>query len=149
MNTPEWIQDSAEVVSLWLTWPTIALGFAVLLHWGPHVYQQVRDKRDLVHQDWLILGIAVSFFGSVFDNLYWGLAWSVDFIESDYREWWFRHGVYANIPFRQICGSYAAYCHLVAFYKWPERSKVRIWFVLSLVGGLLYSCLLALIKKSP
>lgn len=61
---------------------------------------------------WFILGVAVGFLGGLFDNFYWLIPWSCDFTRSEWREFWFSNGVYSNIPFRQLCGILAGYCHV-------------------------------------
>lgn len=147
MYAPEWMQNAAELSSLWLTFPTVILGVAVVALWGPHIVKQVATRKDLDSHDWLILGVFVAFLGAVIDNCFWGIAWTLDYLESDYRDWWFRHGVYPNVFARQIAGSYAAYCHLVAFYQTAGQRRVNHWVALTLAVGFLYACMLGILKK--
>ena len=62
----------------------------------------------------LILGIVIGFAGSFFDNLYWGFAWGAEALGHSTRDWWFSHGVWSNLPFRQGAGILAGACHVVA-----------------------------------
>lgn len=148
MNAPEWLQNFAEAVSLVWTWPTVILGISVVAHWAPYVYKQLKEQEDLTSRDWLIMGVTVGFLGGVVDNIWWGVAWSFDFVElGNHRDWCFRHGVYSNIIFRQIFGAYAAYCHLVAFYEARSKGMVNVWMSLSLAVGLIYACVITVIKR--
>lgn len=147
MNAPEWMQNAAELSSLWLTFPTVILGVVVVSLWGPPIIKQVATRKDLDSHDWLILGVFVAFAGGAIDNCFWGVAWTLDYLESGYRDWWFRHGVYPNIFARQIAGSYAAYCHLVAFYQAKQKRKVNHWVLVSLCAGALYAIALGILKK--
>ena len=151
MNTPEWLQNAAEVASLAVTVPAIVLGIGVVVHWAPAAYRNICSRKEMNAHDWFILGVTIGFIGGVADNLWWGVAWSCDYIHSDYRDWWFRHGVYSNIIFRQLCGTYAAWCHMVAFYQTGRsmKAKAKSSFVLtiSLAIGLVYTFILTLFKR--
>lgn len=146
MNAPEWIQNVVEIISLVWTWPVIILGFGVVLHWCPSVYRSLAKREDLKAHDWLILGVTVSFLGAIVDNAYWGIAWTADYLHSEYRDWWFRHGVYSNVLFRQLAGAYAAYCHMRAYYHGKTANRVNRWFSISVIAGILYGIMLALFK---
>jgi hypothetical protein len=135
------VNDYAEALSLALTWPTVVIGVGVLVHWRQQAWEAweaTADKRTPTQ--WLILGIAVGFLGSVLDNIYWGVAWTADFAELSSRDFWFRNGVWPNIPFRQVAGAYAAYCHLRSYYAASKAGNRKLVFyvVLSLLLGVAY-----------
>ena len=137
------MNDYAEMVSLALTLPTILIGIGVLVHWGPSAWRSWNVKA--IHRDasqWLILGVAIGFLGGILDNIYWGIAWSSAYAQHPSRDFWFANGVWPNIPFRQISGAYAAYCHLRSFYISQKQNNLRLMIavVLSLVVGVAYVC---------
>jgi len=111
------MRDVAEFISLLLTFPTIFMGCWVLAAFGQ---ESIRTLKTLYMwsipspQSLLILGITVSFLGSVADNVYWWFAWFADFLSLPVRDILFANGVYSNIPFRQGAGIVAAGLHLVA-----------------------------------
>lgn len=74
------IQDLAELFSLWLTTPTIFLGFYVVVLWFSGAADAAR-KRNRNATDWFVLGVAVGFLGACVDNGYWGLAWASSYLE--------------------------------------------------------------------
>lgn len=142
-------QDIAELVSLALTFPTIILAIGVITHWGPqawHAFKIHRDDRTATQ--WLILGITVGFIGALLDNLYWSIPWSASYVGSEHTGWLVSYGVFFNIPFRQVAGVYAAYCHLFAFFKAKKsgQSKLLVFGLLSLLVGLSYIAVLSLVR---
>lgn len=148
MNAPEWLQNAFEVISLVWTWPVLILGIGVVLHWSPSVYRMLTTRKDMEGYDWLVLGVTVSFFGMVIDNAWWGIAWTVDYLQWSCKDWWFRHGVYSNVFFRQLAGAYAAYCHMRAFYcEQRPGNKVNYWMSISLAVGVLYGAVLSIVKN--
>lgn len=107
--------------------------------------------------EWLIAGVFISFLGMVADNAYWGIAWTFSFLESDYKGWWFQNGVFANVPFRQLPGILAAYCHIRAAAAWraengDSQEGLRLWKIASLIMasgvflGFVYVCVLVALK---
>lgn len=135
------MNEYAEAFSLALTWPTVVIGVGVLLVWGSDAWGAARMPAKLrTPMQWLILGVAVGFCGSVIDNLYWCVAWTADFTEHESASFWFRHGVWPNIPFRQAAGAYAAYCHLRSFTaaSVSGNRKLAAAVVLSAFLGVLY-----------
>lgn len=148
-TSPESLQNAAEIASLWLTFPTIILGLGVVIHWGPHVYRKALGSEEWSAHDWLVMGVFFGFLGAVGDNAWWGIAWSFDYLTGPgaYRDWWFRHGAICNIFARQLCGSYAAYCHMVAFYQAKQNRKVNHWVLVGLCAGALYAIALGILKK--
>lgn len=111
----------AEMVSLAITAPTIILAvWAVYLFAGALFADQRPSLR------WFACGICVGFFGATFDNLYWSIAWTSQFLGLESTKALFDHGVFANIPFRQTCGTIAAYCHIRAVFVGREDPRETV-----------------------
>lgn len=144
------MQAVAEWLSLVLTIPTIALAVAVLILWGPRAFgylkPESRSKDEREEQTrWLIVGVTVSFLGSAFDNLYWGAAWTAEYLKLPIRDTLFLKGAYSNIPFRQLAGILAAYCHLRAAFSGVSNRLFRL-VACSVLGGALFGGVLFLIR---
>ena len=108
--------DVVEGVSLVLTSPTIWMGVGVVCLWREQAWRTFTSKAEREAHDWLILGVCVAFIGSVVDNAFWGVAWTLDYIELEpYRTEFFEWGALPNIFFRQIAGIYAAHCHIKSY----------------------------------
>ena len=118
------IHKLAEIISLSLTVPTVLLSAVVIVIWGKSSLSALKSKKR-TGADWLIMGVIVSFIGSSLDNVYWGLAWGADFLGMASRDALFHHGVYANIPFRQIAGVIAAFCHIRGALSWSVSKGLR------------------------
>ena len=143
------IHQLAEGLSLALTAPTIILSLAVVVIWRRKAFESLRNCNRTPVQ-WLILGVAVSFTGSALDNIYWGIAWSSSYLEHPARDELFRAGVYFNIPFRQIAGVIAAFCHLKSAAEYMSGCPVSIWalkslYVVAFLLGVFYLLALAVI----
>lgn len=146
----EQLTSSAEVISLTLTLPAVVLSTWVVVIWGPKAWVALKlNANKRTDLDWLILGIAVGFLGGVIDNTYWGVAWSLQYIESDCADWWFTHGAFPNIVARQAAGAYAAYCHLRGFWtSIKERhNRLAIMCIASLIAGIIYVLGLSIIRS--
>lgn len=118
------IQKTAELISMFLTSPTIILSAVVLFYWSRvalHSFKQEERKP----QDWFAMGVCVGFLGSIADNTFWAIPWSLSFIDSDWFEPVFNSGVVFNIFFRQLCGMVAAYCHVRAAVEHISSKEVR------------------------
>lgn len=108
------MHDIAELVSLAATAPCVIGAIAVVIVWG-------RPAWENRATDWIMTGIVVSFIGQTGDNLYWAIAWTASYLSHDLTDVLFQSGVYSNVPFRQGCGTVAAYCHLRAFCETAAR----------------------------
>tara|TARA_R110000737_G_scaffold352662_2_gene399635 strand:+ start:734 stop:1186 length:453 start_codon:yes stop_codon:yes gene_type:complete len=109
------VKEIGELVSLALTIPTVILGVAVVVQWWPAASLAARSRKLLTGSEWFIVGVALSFAGSVVDNLYWSTAWVESFLYGDITATWaFQNGAWTNIVFRQGVGIFAAFCHLRA-----------------------------------
>ena len=145
---PNDITAFAEMVSLVLTAPTLLGAIAVLWVWGGRSWE-IFKKSPLARAEaeWLILGIAVGFLGGLVDNVYWGIAWSYQLLDSPDADWWWSHGAYSNIFARQLAGAYAAYCHVTGFVISVRSGhyKLALAFAGAIALGFLYvACLLAM-----
>jgi len=113
------------VVSLALTPATLLASVYVVLLWRRSALKALAAKeKTSVH--WLILGVAVGFVGAVFDNAYWGFAWSAEHYSHQSTEYWFKYGVYSNAPFRQGLSLLAAFCHIRSAYV-SENKHFKIF----------------------
>lgn len=139
------ISNAAEAISLALTAPTLYLARRTIakfwrLAWGT-LATPANQRTDY---QWLILGIVVGFLGALLDNLYWGIAWTASYIDSPATAFWFEHGVFANVPFRQLAGIAAGYCHVISAEKhYHNRTPVITRTLFSLLLGAVYVWLLA------
>ncbi len=145
------IQDIAELLSLALTIPTIILGAWVVRLWARESVAlfRGRSRRAWNATEWFILGVAIGFFGSVADNAYWGIAWTASYLEHPGRAFWFERGVYSNIPFRQIAGLAAAYCHIrsaVTYRGRGEKAEVNRATLATLCAGAIFAAALVFIR---
>ena len=136
----------AEAIALVLTSPTIWLGVGVICLWGSDALRAVKKKRALREaHEWLIVGVAVGFVGAVLDSLYWGLAWTADFNEATWADYLMTSGALPGIVFKQICGIYAAHCHIMAYITMRGEEGLRHVYrtaaLISVIFGTLWVCL--------
>lgn len=141
------ISDIAKMLSLFLTFPAIILSLFVVFVWVKQAVKSFKNTEKLA-VDWLIMGVCVGFLGSVLDNAYWGIAWSLRYIESDYADLWFDTGVFFNIFFRQIACIVSAYCHIKSFQvaRQITVNNVNTWTG-SVLIGFVYVLILSFFKK--
>lgn len=124
------IHDIGAFVSLVLTPLTVILSLAVLTHWVPGTWIQVRAQRSgASHYDrftlLLMCGVVASFVQAVWDNTWWGLAWSLEYVRGSsgsMDNFFFRNGAISNILGRQGLMIVAAIFHLLAVE--PTRAQV-------------------------
>lgn len=107
------MNDFVTFLSLALTPPTIVVAIAVVFIFYKS-FQNALSANERTERHWLIAGVFIGFFGGVFDNAYWGIAWAADYLDHPSRDFWFANGVFSNLPFRQIATLAAAYCHIRA-----------------------------------
>ena len=113
-------QKAAELISLGLTVPTIALAGYVVLLWGSSAAKAaIKENRSAT--EWFILGVASGFVGSLCDNLYWAFPWTADFLEHSSKDVLMMRGVYFNIFSRQLAGIFSAYCHIRSYFEYRHR----------------------------
>lgn len=116
------MSDFVTLISLWLTPLTIIACAAVVFEFGPSAIKAYRSSHR-TNLNWFILGIVIGFVGDFVDNLYWGLAWSADYLDHSYRDRLFNGGVYSNSVFRQGAGILSALCHLMGVAKLSTDSS--------------------------
>ena len=99
---------------------------------------------------WITIGVALGFIGDSADSAYWALPWSADYLDHGSRDWFFAHGIYANIPFRQGLGILAAACHLYAaeIADLAPAGITRKLFVRSSIVGVVYTAALMALSGS-
>lgn len=107
------LHDLFTLMSLGLTPLTITTCFAVIFMWWKAAHKALL-KTDKTEVSWIILGVVIGFSGSLFDNLYWGAAWTADYAHYSFRDSLFYGGVYPNTFFRQSATILAAFCHIKA-----------------------------------
>lgn len=142
-------QDVAEIVSLILTAPTLLLSLWVVWLFRKDAIRILKTKNKS-STEWLVLGVAVGFLGSLCDNAYWGLAWTAHYLDLELSKVFFDSGVFFNVPFRQISGIVAGYCHVrCAFTEDGNKDEnvrlVRLIGISLAIGGL-GAIVLSLIK---
>jgi len=138
------IHDVFTLLSLGLTPLTIISCFVVVALWYKSALRSYRkDEREDI--DWFIIGVVIGFVGSSVDNMYWGVAWSADFVRSDSAAEIFKGGVYSNTFFRQACTAIAALCHIKAASE-MRMSVVKLLLMFSAGFGVLYCLLLLMIR---
>lgn len=137
-------QDYAELLSLGLTIPTVVMSVWVVLMFVNKALEGLRIPNRTAVQ-WFAMGVAIGFFGSSIDNIYWAIPWTASFLGLSAAEDLIQFGVYPNVIFRQLCGIAAAYCHIRCGIHYidgvPERdelSKLNLAVNLSLATGLLF-----------
>lgn len=126
------------LASLAITPATIILSLMVVYVWFGGVKEALKKKGvSITDLEWFIIGVWIGFLGSVIDNLYWGLAWTADYLNLSVKDWLFSHGPYSNLPFRQITTTLAAYCHLRAAIN-TKNSIMRATAITTAVGTALF-----------
>ncbi|MGJ8677236.1 MAG: hypothetical protein ACSHX0_06945 [Akkermansiaceae bacterium] len=121
------LDSIAEVISLALTSPTLlSAAIVICIWWKAFVRSLKTPSKERTGQQWLILGVASSFIGGFCDNLWWGSAWGRYYLQHDSWNWWFSNGVYANIPFRQMAGIIAAYCHIRSGFVHEGNNGIKL-----------------------
>lgn len=116
----------AEIASLTLTIPTIVFGLMVVWVWSQTAKSmRINPIKKSKSSEWFILGVIIGFFGSTIDNIYWGISWSLHYIESDHANWWFENGVWSNVPFRQIAGLMSGICHIKSAIEFRKEFRLR------------------------
>ena len=116
----------AEIWSLALTVAGIIWAYEVLRFWREDTIAAWKAESRTAAQ-WLILGIVISFAGSILDNLYWGVAWGTHYLGLEISAKFFRNGVWSNLPFRQLPLIFASVLHAYGsiVYKSDPDVKAR------------------------
>jgi len=120
---------------------TIGVAYMVLHFWTPNARSNASTANRL-----LLIGISISFLGTIGDNVYWGLTWLSQLKGWPSEAQWFAGGPYANTLFRHAMKIAAAACHLEAarragIVQTAELSRL-LWSVF-LTGFFVFLFLLA------
>ena len=109
-------------------------------------------KFEGTPEQWFITGVFIGFLGTFFDNIYWTIAWTMTYLGHPMASDITQYGVFSNIPFRQLLGITAAYCHVRSALEYKKEGKhvglVNYLLVLSIVLGFVYSIGLIILKYS-
>lgn len=136
-------QKVAEIVSMGLTPVVVILSVAVVAVFSRSAVKAIK-KHEKEATDWLILGVSLGFVGSILDNLYWSIPWSLHFLGNPLCTFFQEMGVFVNVVVRQLLGMTAAYCHLRAAEEQGSYFKGRTnsIFLFANVAGVSYAILL-------
>lgn len=112
---------NAELVSLFLTNSSIYMFACLLILWTAATWKILERGSALrTASDLMILGVSISYLGSLLDNVYWASAWTASYKNLAIKNVLFKNGVLANIPFRNIPGIISSFLHIRAFYVMLE-----------------------------
>jgi len=138
------MQKIAELFSNGLTATTIVLAAVVVFLWAKSARLALNREGPLTTEDWFILGVFLGFVSVVLDNAYWLVAWSLVYVDSPAASDAMAHGVFWNIPFRQVLGSAAAYCHVRAAFQYggSRDRRANKMLLFAALAGVTYSVLL-------
>jgi hypothetical protein len=139
------LQKTAELISGTLTAATIILCFMVVFHWRRAAKKIILSKQKWTAEHWFIMGVTIGFVGELIDNFYWFWPWTAKLLDDPIHIDLMNLGVFFNIPFRQVLGSVAAFCHIRSAYLYHERddsNKVLAW---AITVGLTYLIIVLLL----
>jgi len=125
--------DVAITISLWLSIvsvfacvTSVSKGVVILENW--------RDgQRTMSAAQLFAMSFVTAKIGSIGDQIWWGIAWAFHFLDDPTYQWWFEHGVYANILFRQIFSLIG--CHLFVEALVTARPSIDPRFYLLAIRG--------------
>lgn len=109
--------DLAQLISNGMTVSLMALGFMVIYYWHGAFKEAIKTlvlQKRITGRQALISGVYVSFVALMLDNAYWGVTWSLVYLEHPFGIILRDNGVYPNIPSRQVLGIFAAFLHIYA-----------------------------------
>lgn len=143
------IYDFFTYVSMAMTHTTVNPAVYLIMLFWPHFKEAYsKPSADRSKIDWMVIGVFISFFGQIFDNVWWAFAWTSKYINeaSAMTTFFFDNGTISNVFFRQACGSIAAYCHIKSVLV-GKTSKIKRLFFISLIVGLLHVYLMMLVES--
>jgi hypothetical protein len=111
-----------ELFSVIITPLVISSCLLVIIIYGKQAHRAILNSglREMDPGQCLIVGIVFGFVGKVIDNAYWAIPWMSSLFESPSSDFWFKHGVLLNIPFRQVCCIVSALFHVFAAAKMKQ-----------------------------
>lgn len=144
------LKEAFNLLSLALTVPLMVLAWFTVYHWGKAAIRlHGRLPSSWSPFEWFIVGVVCTFAGSFVDNLYWGVAWLCYYLDWESAGDWFGYGVFSNVPFRQVAGVLAGYCHVRSAYGHIRQGDVRganRILILSFLAGVLAAVALFCIR---
>lgn len=137
MMTWDLIELIAQALTAMLIWMSVRL----LTWFGKSAAAGLKKPPGKRNQsERLIIGIFIGFAGGLFDNLYWFVAWTADFLSLPSRDELFAWGIAPNLFFRELSAIIAIVLHVSAD---DERHATRILREGLIVGFIAAACLVA------
>lgn len=137
------------LLSLGLTPPAIVASIVTAWKWRHDHTAYMRSENPTAAQT-INAGIFRGFVGAFVDNLWWGFAWSFDYLGMEGpRNFFFTYGVFSNVFFRQIATTWAGSLHIRAeamSISGEARSKavVNYWKLVGFTCALSFAFVLFL-----
>lgn len=144
------------LLSLAATVPALMISALVVITWHKE-FILFRSSKNPTSSQKLIGGIYRGFVGSFIDNLWWGFAWTFNYIGLEFwRDVFFAYGVFCNVIFRQGALIWAGWLHIDAENDSREtveevqraRRRTKRLVISSAIIGVLSVFALMLIKNS-
>ena len=128
--------DNLIVLISIFTTPILIIASSVVIYILFNSFVRAKNSDQRTPVEWMIIGIVINFTGSIFDNLWWFIAWSYHYIDpsSEGKEFFFHYGVYSNTIFRQLFGIAGALCHIYAGTKQANIWHKSILYTGSILG---------------
>lgn len=137
--------DAGILVSIFLTGMLVCVSIRVIEVFHHSIFEPTKH-----YTHWLLLGITISFAGAIGDNIWWGVAWGLKYLDLGSHHWWFDNGIYSNIFCRQGSKVVAGYCHLKAAQAHGiiPTFELRAFMSIAAAIGILCVMFLFFIKQS-
>lgn len=132
--------NTTTYLSLILGVPALYLsGLVIAIYWKEALKAIRMPTRE--RPDWILIGVLISFLGTVGDGAFWQAAWSSKWWDLSLKTYLFDLGPASNIGFRQACDIAAALCHILgALSVKGLRFRAILWrsVALAMAAALLY-----------
>lgn len=155
MNDLEIVYKALKLLSNGLAIPVLLLSLIVIIVWFYPAKETIRNFGKSP-EHWFILGVFLGFVGEFFDNLYWTIAWTFHYLDHAKTSLLMNFGVFSNIPFRQLLGIIAAYCHIRSALEYKSLRSIKkennmlfkfnIFIAIIILLGVVFSSILYFIK---
>lgn len=156
MEVNDKLHDIASLLYSGLTVPLLVFcGLVVCIWWRDALGAFLKKSKLRTSADWFIIGVCAGFVGKAVDAFYWSIPWSLGFIESPAEHVFHDLGVFPNIPFRMVLGTFAAYCHCRSYVQhsrergadtWVSQNLLNNIFLVTSVLGVMFSGFLCWLK---
>lgn len=113
-----------ELISLGLAVPAMLLSALVVVKWripAANAYRTMASART--PDQWIVLGVFISFLGGLMDSMYWQAAWTAVCANLPCGDNLMGYGAFPNIFSRNVCDILAAWCHLMAYVRIYEGKE--------------------------